>query len=133
MAESDPGGGLPPYLTACPAMASCLFPEDGPESVAGKVSGALPESEVRDAAWARPTPSGIAEARRRLGRDVLRETFYRVAEPVAAPGTRGAPLCGRRLTALHGFEARRPRLGRERGGPMPGPPAPSAGTRGGQP
>ncbi|MEU2631961.1 transposase domain-containing protein, partial [Kitasatospora sp. NPDC007106] len=103
VADRGPDGGLPPYLTACLAMASCLFPEGGPEEVAERVIAALPQFGVRDAGWEPLTPSGIAEARERLGRDVLRETFYRVAEPVATPATPAARLGGRRLMALHGF------------------------------
>ncbi|MEV7179718.1 transposase domain-containing protein [Kitasatospora sp. NPDC093679] len=103
VADGGPGGGLPPYLTACLVMASCLLPEDGPEELAEKVIAALPQFGVRDAGWGPLTPSVIAEARERLGRDVLRETFYRVAEPVATPAPPAARFGGRRLTALHGF------------------------------
>jgi hypothetical protein len=85
-------------------MALCLFGWDSAEEVAQKVTGSLSAFGVWDAAWTPPTSSGITQARNRLGRDVLRETFYRVAEPVAQVSTRGAWLGGRRLVAIDGFD-----------------------------
>jgi hypothetical protein len=101
--EQRRGGKLPPHVTAYLTMALCLFAEDGAEEVAQKVTGSLSAFGVWDAGWAPPTSSGISQARKRLGRDVLRETFYRVAEPVAQPATRGAWLGDRRLMAIDGF------------------------------
>lgn len=98
------GGKLPPHVTAYLAMALCLFADDGAEEVAQKVTGSLSEFGVWDAAWEPPTSSGITQARKRLGRDVLRETFYRVAEPVATGETRGAWLRQWRLMAIDGFD-----------------------------
>ncbi|MCX4632166.1 transposase domain-containing protein [Streptomyces sp. NBC_01443] len=92
VAELRPGGKLPPHVTAYLAMVLCLFADDEAEEVAQKVTGSLSEFGVWDAAWEPPTSSGITQARKRLGRDVLRETFYRVAEPVATGETRGAWL-----------------------------------------
>ncbi|MBM7437758.1 hypothetical protein [Streptomyces sp. HB132] len=40
--------------------------------------------------WEPPTASAITRARKRLVRDVLWETFYRVAVPVATSEIRGA-------------------------------------------
>ncbi|MEV4137183.1 IS4 family transposase [Dactylosporangium sp. NPDC049742] len=104
VAERPRGGTLPPHVTAYLTMALCLFAEDGTEEVAQKVTGSLSAFGVWDARWAPPTSSGITQARKRLGRDVLRETFYRVAEPIAQPATRGAWLRGRRLVAIDGFD-----------------------------
>ncbi|MCX5071554.1 IS4 family transposase [Streptomyces sp. NBC_00513] len=98
------GGKLPPHVTAYLTMALCLFAEDGAEEVAQKVTGSLSELGVWDAAWEPPTSSGITQARERLGRDVLRETFYRVAEPVAVGETRGAWLRQWRLMGIEGFD-----------------------------
>ncbi|MFI8092514.1 IS4 family transposase [Streptomyces sp. NPDC086080] len=98
------GGKLPPHVTAYLTMALCLFADDGAEEVAQKVTGSLSEFGVWDAAWEPPTSSGITQARKRLGRDVLRETFYRVAEPVATDETRGAWLRRWRLMAIDGFD-----------------------------
>ena len=104
VAEQGRGGQLPPHVTAYLTMALCLFADDGAEEVAQKVIGSLTEVGVWDAEWEPPTSSGITRARRRLGRDVLRETFYRVAAPVAAAKTRGAWLRKWRLTAIDGFD-----------------------------
>ncbi|MEU0397530.1 IS4 family transposase [Streptomyces sp. NPDC006208] len=104
VAEQGQGGKLPPHVTAYLVMALCLFSDDGAEEVAQKVTGSLSQFGVWDAAWEPPTSSGIIQARKRLGRDVLRETFYRVAEPVATSETRSAWLRGWRLTAIDGFD-----------------------------
>lgn len=104
VAEQRRGGKLPPHVTAYLTMALCLFADDGAEEVAQKVTGSLSEFGVWDAAWEPPTSSGITQARKRLGRDVLRETFYRVAEPVASDETRGAWLRRWRLMAIDGFD-----------------------------
>ncbi|MET8402721.1 IS4 family transposase [Streptomyces sp900116325] len=103
VAEQRRGGKLPPHVTAYLTMALCLFADDGAEEVAQKVTGSLSEFGVWDAAWEPPTSSGITQARKRLGRDVLR-TFYRVAEPLATGETRGAWLRQWRLTAIDGFD-----------------------------
>ncbi|WP_042378130.1 IS4 family transposase [Streptacidiphilus melanogenes] len=104
VAEQRRGGKLPPHVTAYLTMALCLFSDDAAEEVAQKVTGSLSAFGVWDAAWEPPTSSGITQARKRLGRDVLRETFYRVAEPVANSETRGAWLRQWRLTAIDGFD-----------------------------
>ncbi|MGW7645237.1 IS4 family transposase [Streptomyces bobili] len=104
VAEQRRGGKLPPHVTAYLTMALCLFSDDGAEEVAQKVTGSLSEFGVWDAAGEPPTSSGITQARKRLGRDVLRETFHRVAEPVATNETLGAWLRGWRLMAIDGFE-----------------------------
>jgi hypothetical protein len=104
VAERRRGGKLPPHVTAYLTMALCLFADDGAEEVAQKVTGSLSEFGIRDAEWEPPTSSGITQARKRLGRDVLRETFYRVAEPAATAETRGAWLRQWRLTAVDGFD-----------------------------
>ncbi|MER7583771.1 IS4 family transposase [Kitasatospora sp. NPDC097691] len=104
VAEQPRDGELPPHMTAYLTMALCLFSDDGAEEVAQKLTGVLAQFGVWDAAWEPPTSSGITRARKRLGRDVLRETFYRVAEPVAADETPGAWLRDWRLMAIDGFE-----------------------------
>ena len=55
-------------------------------------------------AWSVPTASGITQARKRLGRDVMPEIFEGVAEAVATADTRGAWLREWRLRAIDGFE-----------------------------
>ncbi|MGB6163150.1 MAG: hypothetical protein WBF75_11385 [Pseudonocardiaceae bacterium] len=50
------------------------------------------------------TASGITQARKRLGPQVLAEVFERVAGPVADTVSRGAWLRRWRLVAIDGFE-----------------------------
>ena len=53
--------------------------------------------------WKMPSPGGLCQARQRLGPEVMRELFERVAAPCALRSTRGAWLAGRRLMAVDGF------------------------------
>ena len=50
-----------------------------------------------------PSPGGLCHARQRLGAEVMREIYERVAVPCATRSTKGAWLAGRRLMALDGF------------------------------
>jgi Insertion element 4 transposase N-terminal/Transposase DDE domain len=95
---------LPAHVTAYLTMGLCLFAEDDYTEVATKVTGSLSAWGCWDAGWSVPTSSGITQARKRLGPDVLAEVFEQVAEPVATPLTRGAWLRGRRLVAIDGFD-----------------------------
>ncbi|MFD4905497.1 transposase domain-containing protein, partial [Kitasatospora purpeofusca] len=96
-----PDGELPLHLTAYLVMALCLFPDEPVEDVARTVVAELYRPDGVPGVTAGPlTASGIGRARRRLGPDVLRETFYRVAQPVVSPG---AWLGGQRLMAVEGF------------------------------
>lgn len=97
-------GKLPPHVTAYLTMGLWLFPDDPYEEVATKVTGGLDRYGCWDAAWSVPSASGITQARKRLGAQVMREVFEAVAEPVATPATRGAWLRDRRLTAIDGFD-----------------------------
>lgn len=102
--ERRSDGTLPAHVVAYLTMGLCLFPDDPYEEVATKVTGSLAEWGCWNASWRVPTASAITQARRRLGREVVRDLFYRVAEPVAEGGTRGARLRSWRLTAIDGFE-----------------------------
>jgi hypothetical protein len=102
--EKRSGGKLPAHVTAYLTMALCLFAEDDYEEVAQKVTGSLSVWGCWDAAWSPPTAGAITQARGRLGPDVPREVFVRIAEPVAELSTRGAWLGRRRLMAIDGFE-----------------------------
>lgn len=98
-------GKLPPHVTAYLTLGMALFSGDGAEEVATKVTGSLDVFGVWDAAWSVPTSSGITQARKRLGRGVLRRVFRYCAEPVAVTDeTRGAFACGLRVMAVDGFE-----------------------------
>jgi len=85
-------------------MGLWLFPDDPYEEVATKVTGGLDRFGCWDASWSVPTASGITQARKRLGSQVMREVFEGVAEPVATPDTQGAWLGNRRLVAIDGFD-----------------------------
>ena len=97
-------GKLPPHVTAYLTMGLWLFPDDPYEEVATKITGGLDRYGCWDAAWSVPSPSGITQARKRLGARVMREVFDGVAQPVATEATRGAWLRDRRLTAIDGFD-----------------------------
>ena len=97
-------GKLPPHVVGYLTMGLWLFPDDPYEEVATKVTGGLDRYGCWDAAWSVPSPSGITQARKRLGARVMREVFDGVAQPVATEATRGAWLRDRRLTALDGFD-----------------------------
>ena len=103
-AERRSDAKLPAHVVAYLTMALSLFADDPYEEVAAKVTGSLGEWGQWNAAWPVPTASGITQARKRLGADVLRETFVRVAEPVATAETRGARMGRWRLMAVDGFE-----------------------------
>ncbi len=98
------GGKLPPHVTAYLTMGMCLFPDDDYEEVATKVTGSLSRWGCWDAAWSAPTASGITQARKRLGRNIMSEVFEGTAQPVASRFTRGAWLREWRLMAIDGFE-----------------------------
>lgn len=97
-------GKLPAHVTAYLTMAMCLFTDDDYTEVATKVTGSLSRWGCWDAAWSVPTASGITQARKRLGPQVLAEVFEQVAAPVATRSSRGAWLRGWRLVAIDGFE-----------------------------
>ena len=101
--EKRSDGTLPAHVVAYLTMGLCLFADDPYEEVAAKVTGSLAEWGCWNASWPVPTSSAITQARKRLGREVVRDLFFRVAEPVAERETRGAWLRGWRLTAVDGF------------------------------
>jgi hypothetical protein len=98
------GGKLPAHVVAYLTMALNLFPDDDYEEVATKVTGSLSGWGCWDATWTVPTASGITQARKRLGRNVMPEVFEGIAEPVATADTRGAWLRAWRLVAIDGFD-----------------------------
>ena len=97
-------GKLPAHVTAYLTMGLWLFPDDPYEEVATKVTGGLDRFGCWDASWSVPTSSGITQARKRLGSQVMEQVFEGVAAPVATSATRGAWLRGRRLVAIDGFD-----------------------------
>jgi hypothetical protein len=98
------GGTVPAHVVAYLTMGLCLFPDDDYTEVATKVTGSLSRFGCWDASWQVPTSSGITQARKRLGPDVMADVFEGVAQPVATMDTRGAWLRRWRLLAIDGFE-----------------------------
>jgi hypothetical protein len=108
-------GKLPPHVVAYLTMALCLFTEDDYTEVATKVTGSLDRWGCWNASWSVPTASAITQARKRLGREVMREIFERTCGPVAGDAcpmagllalgrARGSWLRGWRLLAIDGFD-----------------------------
>lgn len=92
---------LPSHLVVYLLVALCLFPDDDYEQVAEKLAGLL--SGVPGAHWPPPSRGAITQARKRLGPEVVRELFGRLARPAATSATAGAWLERWRLMALDGF------------------------------
>ncbi len=108
-------GKLPPHVVAYLMLALCLFSEDDYSEVTTKVTGSLDRWRCWNAAWSVPTTSAITQARKRLGRLVMREVFERTCGPVAGDAwpvaglvavgrARGSWLRRWRLLAIDGFE-----------------------------
>jgi hypothetical protein len=84
-------------------MAMALFYGDSYEEVMRKLADGLDYMGTWRREWEMPSPSGLCHARQRLGAEVMREIYERVAVPCAMRSTKGAWLAGRRLMALDGF------------------------------
>jgi Insertion element 4 transposase N-terminal len=98
-------GTLPAHVVAYLTMGLCLFPDDDYTEVATKVTGSLSRFGCWNASWKVPTSSGISQARKRVGAQVMADVFEGVAQPVAKRSTRGAWLRRWRLLAIDGFDA----------------------------
>ena len=92
---------LPARVMAYFAVGMALHADGSYEDVLGLMTDGL--------AWAGgagpvalPSKSAIFQARERLGAEPMRALFARVARPLAAAGTPGAWLAGRRLAAIDG-------------------------------
>jgi len=94
---------LPAHVMVRFCQAMTLFWEDDYEEVMHKLVESLRDMRSWSESWQMPTTSAITQARARLGWEPLRELFDRCAVPVAAPGTKGGWLAGRRLMAIDGF------------------------------
>lgn len=97
-------GKLPPHVMVYFAMALALFADEDYEGVLARLAEPLTSWGCWDHRWSMPGSAGITLARQRLGPDVLREVFQRVAQPVCGMLTRGAWVAGRRLVSIDGCE-----------------------------
>ncbi|MFI7455739.1 IS4 family transposase [Nonomuraea sp. NPDC049714] len=92
---------LPAHVVVYLLMALCLFADDDDEEVAEKLTGLL--AAMPGSQWEPPTRGAVTQARQRLGAEVVREVFERVARPAATPATAGAWLGRWRFMAIDGF------------------------------
>lgn len=92
---------LPAHVVVYFVMALALF-RDGYDEVLRALVHGLRFARTWSTAWQVPTPGAITQARVRLGEAPVQALFARVAVPLAAPGTPGAWLAGRRLMAIDG-------------------------------
>jgi hypothetical protein len=99
---------LPARVMVYFVMAMALFYGDSYEEVMRKLAAGLGYIGTWRREWDVPGPSALCHARQRLGSEVMRELFERVAVPCAMRSTRGAWLAGRRLMATDGFGAEAP-------------------------
>jgi hypothetical protein len=94
---------LPARVVVYFVMALALFYGEGYEEVMRKLAEGLKYMGTWRRDWTVPTASALCQARQRLGPEVMRELFERVALPCALRSTAGAWLSGRRLMAVDGF------------------------------
>ncbi|MFI6888830.1 IS4 family transposase [Streptosporangium canum] len=92
---------LPAHVVVYLLMALCLFADDDYEEVAEKLTGLL--AAMPGSQWEPPTRGAVTQARQRLGAEVVREVFERVARLAATRATAGAWLGRWRLMAIDGF------------------------------
>lgn len=95
---------LPARVVVYFVLALALFSRDSYEEVMRKLVHGLDWIGIWKLDWEIPTTSAMAQARKRLGADPMRELFGMVAIPCAAPSTTGAWKRGRRLMAIDGME-----------------------------
>lgn len=93
---------LPPHVMVYFVMALALLAEEDYEEVAARLAEPLARWGCWDDRWRVPGSSGLTQARRRLGFEVVKAVFDQVAGPVADTLTRGAFLVGRRLVSIDG-------------------------------
>lgn len=94
---------LPARVVVYFVMAMALFYGESYEEVMRKLVDGLRYMGTWRRDWKMPTPAALCQARQRLGAQVMRELYERVAVPCAMRSTQGAWMGGRRLMALDGF------------------------------
>jgi hypothetical protein len=97
------GGKLPPQVMVYFVMALALFADEDYEEVWARLTGTLARWGW-DGDQAEVTTGGLAQARKRLGCEPVKETFTQVAEPVATLETAGAFLGAWRKMSIDGLE-----------------------------
>ncbi|WP_243726271.1 IS4 family transposase [Actinomadura rubrisoli] len=95
---------LPARVVVYFVMAMTLFHGESYEEVMRKLVQGLRWLGSWRAEWTIPTPAALTQARQRLGNEVMRNLFERVAVPCALRSTKGAWLGRWRLMALDGFD-----------------------------
>jgi Insertion element 4 transposase N-terminal/Transposase DDE domain len=93
---------LPARVMAYFAIGMGLYSEGSYEDVLSLLTDGLSWASGWSESWKLPSKSAIFQARERLGGEVMHELFRRVAVPIAAEGTPGSWLAGRRLVAIDG-------------------------------
>ena len=93
---------LPARVMAYFSIGMALYSEDSYEDVFAQLTDGLSWSSGRALSWSPPSKSGIFQARARLGFELMRDLFTRVARPLAGAETPGSWLAGRRLVAIDG-------------------------------
>lgn len=93
---------LPARVMTYFSIGMALHPEGSYEDVFAALTDGLSWSSGWSQSWTTPSKSGIFQARTRLGYEPVRDLFARTARPLAAHGTPGSWLAGRRLVALDG-------------------------------
>jgi hypothetical protein len=83
------GGKLPPQVMVYFVMALALFADEDYEEVWARLAETLADWGGFGDDQALVTTGGITQARQRLGEEPVRETFARVAAPVATLDTAG--------------------------------------------
>ena len=94
---------LPARVVVYFVMAMTLFYGESYEEVMRKLVDGLRYMGTWRRGWSMPTSAALCQARQRLGAEVMRELYERVAVPCAMRSTKGAWAGGRRLMALDGF------------------------------
>jgi transposase IS4-like protein/DDE family transposase len=95
---------LPARVVVYFVMAMTLFHGESYEEVMRKLVQGLRWLGIWRPEWTIPTPGALTQARQRLGAEVMRDLFGRVAVPCALRSTKGAWLGRWRLMALDGFD-----------------------------
>jgi Insertion element 4 transposase N-terminal len=98
------GGKLPPQVMVYFSMALALWSDDDYEEAWARLTGTLKDWGCWDPSQADVTTGGLAQARKRLGHEPVKETFAQVATPVATLETPGAFLGAWRLASIDGLE-----------------------------